>query len=134
MPRAMKRSCSISRWHWTSPSNSSSSLRRLRVPTIRERISRSIASVLAVEPQHAADQARNSFPALGFASELFAAGAGDRVEPRLAVVFRGAPLRTDPTLLCQPQQRGVYRALVQAQHLITELLDAPCDSIAVQRA
>src|SRR5256886_9994515 len=40
--------------------------------------------------------------------------------------------RTNPALLRQPQQRGVYRALIHPQHLLAKLLDAPRDSVPVQ--
>src|SRR6266446_8955016 len=132
MPRAIKRSSSISRWPRISSSNSSSSRRRRNVPSIGESTPRSICLVLTLEPQYTADHAGNPFPAFGFTSQLFASGFGDRIEPRPAVVFRDAPLRTNPALLREAQQRGVYRALIQPQHLLAKLLDAPRESVPVQ--
>src|SRR5712692_9973604 len=132
MPRVIKRSSSIFKWPRTSSSNSSSSRRRRNVSRTRESTSRSICLVLTLEPQHPADHAGNAFPTLGFTSPLFAPRFGERIEPRLTVVFRGAPLRADPALLREPQQRGIYCALIQPQHLLAELLDAPRDPVPVQ--
>src|ERR1019366_5702343 len=129
----MNRCASISMWTRTSSLNSSSSRRRRIVPKIRESRTRTIRLMPALQPQHPSDQAGSTLPALALASELFAPGPGDGIESRLAIILRGAPLGTNPSVLRQPQQRGIYRALVQPQQFLAELLDPPRDSIPVQR-
>src|SRR5438045_99462 len=98
MPLRINRSVSMSRWPRTSWSNSSSRRRR-KVAQIRENTARSIGLMLPLQLQHPADDVRDATPILGFTHELFASGFGDRIEPRLPVVFRDAPPRTNPPLL-----------------------------------
>ena len=86
------------------------------------------------QPQHAANHTGNALPVLRFDLELLPAAPGDGIELRLAVVLRRAPLCRDPSLLLQPQQRGVHRALVQLEHVAAHLLDAPRNAEPVQRS
>ena len=60
-------------------------------------------------------------------SQLFPASLRDRVELRLAVALRGAPLRRHPALLHQAQQRVVDGAFVQPQSIVANLLEATRD-------
>ena len=91
------------------------------------------ASDYPLQPQHPADHAGDALPALGFTGQLLPAGPRDRIELRLPVAFRGAPRRTDPAFLQQPQQRGVDGPFVEAQAIVADLLDPPRHAVAVQR-
>src|SRR2546421_3303766 len=117
-----------------SSSSSSSSSRDLRsVARTRESSTRSIGLVLTPEPQHPANHAGDALPALSLPSQLFPASLRDRVELRLAVALRGAPLRRNPALLHQTDQRVVDSTFVQPQSVVAHLLEASRDSISVQR-
>ena len=50
-----------------------------------------------------------------------------------AVVFRGTPVRRNRSLLLQPQQDGIQRALVDRKQVAADLLDASRHAIPVQR-
>src|SRR5712692_8981685 len=115
-------------------SSISSSSRDLRsVARTRESSTRSMGLVLTPQPQHPANHAGDALPTLSLPSQLFPASLRDRVELRLAVAFRGAPLRRNPALLHQAQQRVVDGAFVQPQSIVANLLEATRDSISVQR-
>src|SRR5439155_26573126 len=60
--------------------------------------------------------------------ELFSAGFGEFVIPGAAVVVRRAPTGLDPAPALQAVQRGVERALLNAEHLAGHLLDALGDA------
>src|ERR1700721_694420 len=92
-----------------------------------------IASPLPFELQHSVHYAGHTFPVLGLALQLFRALPGNRVEPCLPVVLARSPLRGDPSLLLQPQQRRVYRSFVQIEDTVAYLLDPPGNSESVQR-
>jgi hypothetical protein len=66
--------------------------------------------------------------------QLPAAGGGDGVEARAAVVVAGAPVASDPAFLFEAEECGVDGALVERERARRRLLDAPGDAIAVQRA
>ena len=53
---------------------------------------------------HGADE---FVPAAGLAGELLAAGGGEAVEARFAVVFGGAPLGADPAAVLEAVEGGV---------------------------
>ena len=72
-------------------------------------------------------------PVLAFLGELAAAVAREPVVLGLAVVLRRVPFRVDPALLLQPVKRRVERALIDAQHVARDLLDALRDAPAVHR-
>src|SRR5712672_1421239 len=80
---------------------------------------------LLFQSQHTPHHARNPLPILGLHRKLLLAARRDRVKLRLAVVVGRSPLRSDPPLLLQPQQRRVHRTLVQLQHIAADLLDPP---------
>ena len=87
--------------------------------------------IAAEQPRH---QRRHSFPALGFCKQLFAAGSRQRVELRLAIVIRGAPLGRNPSALFQAQQCRVERALIELEQIFRDLLNALRNAVAVQRS
>ena len=74
--------------------------------------------------QDAGDGVREPLPAARLFDQLLAAGLGQLVELRLAVVVGVAPLRGDQPLLLEPVQRRVERALVDLQDVARDLLDA----------
>src|SRR5450631_1801624 len=91
--------------------------------------------VISAQPfktQYAPDYGRDCFPVLGFARQLLQSEFGDGVEPRLAVVFRSTPFRSDPALLLQAEQRRVNGSLIQLQNVVAQLLDAARNTEAVQ--
>src|SRR3954465_10606602 len=53
--------------------------------------------------QQAVDHRHRAFPQFRFGGELAAAGAGDRIEARAAVVLAGTPLALDPAFLFQAE-------------------------------
>ena len=69
----------------------------------------------------------NSLPVFRLDCKLLFSTPGNRVKPGLTIVLRCSPLRINPALLLQPQQRVVHSALVQGQNILTHLLDAPCN-------
>jgi hypothetical protein len=60
------------------------------------------------------------------ARELIKAGA--------AVLLRWTPFGGDGTLLLKPQQNRIECALIHREQVAADLLDAPGDAVAVQRA
>ena len=82
-------------------------------------------------PRTRAIAAASAAPPARLARQLRAAGPGEGVEPRLAVVGRDAPLRGDPALGFEPLQRGVERAVVHQQLVARRLLDRARDALAV---
>src|SRR5262249_37636730 len=65
--------------------------------------------------------------------KLFPPGLCYRVVLGLPIVLRCAPFAANPTLLLQPEQGGVYGALVQAQQIVTDLFKTSRDTITVER-
>src|SRR2546422_3164410 len=79
------------------------------------------------------DDAGEALPAPSLPLELPPPGPGQRIETGAPVVFRDAPYRANPAALPEPQERGVERALVHAQQVSRDLLEAPRDSESVER-
>src|SRR3954462_15452850 len=69
-------------------------------------------------------------PALAF--ELGAAGAGQLVDLRLAVVVGDAPLTVDRALLLELEQGGVEGAVVDGEAIAGDFLDPAGDAVAVE--
>src|SRR5262245_43619206 len=130
----MNRSCNMSRCARSSSSLSSSSWRLRNVARIRESHTRNIGLPLTLESQYAPDHPRDPFPGPSLTGQLSASSLGDRIELRPPVALRRTPFRPDPAVLRQAQQRCENGAFVQPQQVVTDLLDAPCDSIPVLRA
>ena len=78
------------------------------------------------------DGARQPLPTVLFHGELFAAGAGQRVELRLAAGFRLFPFGLQPPLLFQPVERRIERSLVDLDHRAGDLLQPLRDAVAVR--
>src|SRR6266446_5483737 len=57
-----------------------------------------------------------------FRGELFAAGGGQFVITRLAIVLGNVPLGANPTLCLRTIERGIKRTLLNAQNLFRHLL------------
>src|SRR5207248_8279497 len=70
---------------------------------------------------------------VGFFHELFASRGGERIEARLAVVDRYAPLAGDPAALLETLQRGIERSVLDEELLVGGLLDGVRDALAVLR-
>jgi hypothetical protein len=69
-----------------------------------------------------------------FLFELLAAAASQRVEARLAVIFRDAPLCFDPAALFNPVKGGIQRALLDLKHILGKLMNSLPDAVAVHRS
>src|SRR5262245_43422005 len=122
-----------SRWKRSSAS-SSRSIRFLRNSAFRARASAVILPpIVSRGLEDPGDRVRQPLPVLGFVGQLPAAGPGQPVELRRAVVVRAAPLRVDPALLLQTVQRRVQRTLVHGQDARRDLLDALRDPPPVHR-
>src|SRR2546430_12328139 len=80
------------------------------------------------QPQHAANHAGNSLPVFRFQIELLLPAFCNGIKLRFAIVLGRAPLRRNPALLLQSQQRGVHRALVELEDIAADLLNAPRNS------
>jgi len=63
-------------------------------------------------------------PGGALARELAAAGSGDLVKLRAAAELGHSPFGLDEAFLLEPVERWVERALVHAQRLLRDLLDA----------
>lgn len=86
------------------------------------------------DSEDAADYASDAVPVLCFGLELLAAGFGDGVEAGFAIVVGSAPFGGDPTFMCQADERGVDRALIDLESFFADLLDAACNAVAVEGA
>src|SRR5215472_11329530 len=74
--------------------------------------------------QNVGDCGGQLFPSLGFLFQLLAAARGQLVELGAPVVLRCAPACLNPATALQPMQRRIKRALLDAQHIGRDLLDA----------
>jgi hypothetical protein len=86
----------------------------------------------AIENQ--AHGARKAAPFARLFVQLLAAGGGERVEPRLAVVLAYAPLGADPFLVFEPLQGHIERAMVDEEHVLRLPLNRARHSLAVAGA
>src|SRR5262245_6021648 len=136
-PRRSRSADSIARWKSISRRTSSLKRRPLRSRCTRRAHFMTMA-ILAERPsrlcfgsQHARDRASHSFPVLGFHRELPFAALGQAVELRLAVVLGRAPLGRNPALLFEPVERRIERTLVDAEHVLRDLLQPLRDAPAV---
>src|SRR5215469_16667536 len=105
------------------------------MPSTRESRTRSrhIALLAFRQVEHAAHDAGDLLPILGFFVELPATRRGDGVELCLAIVVGDTPTRLDPAALLEPEQRGVDGALVHLEEIAADLFEPPGDPEAVQR-
>src|SRR5579872_2408569 len=130
-------SISRSRWTPTSLSKSASIRRRWRGARMRESRTLNqvnIASAFSRHVEETADHAGDSPPVAGDRGEPFSPGAGNRIEFGLAIIVGFPPFGLDPTLLCQAQQRSIDGALIELEHVVTDLLDTPCDAVPMKRS
>lgn len=79
------------------------------------------------------DGCRHAIPFAGFDRELTAARRGEAVVLRSPSELRGAPFRLNPSLVLEPMQRRVERALVDLQDVLGNLLYPLRDRPAVHR-
>ena len=70
-----------------------------------------------------------ALPLGDFGVELFASGPGQRIEAGAPVVLGCAPFGRNPALVLEAVQRRVERALLDAQQIIRNLLDALGDRL-----
>src|SRR5579872_1193730 len=84
--------------------------------------------------QQTSDDAGDALPMFGFSGELFAAGLGNGVEPRLAVVLGYAPLRGNPALIYESHEAQIDSALIDLERILPDLLNAASNAVAVLRS
>src|SRR5438128_2436537 len=89
-----------------------------------------LSSSIFKQTRHHRDGAR---PTVLLGGQLLASRAGNRIEPRAAVVLARAPLALDPPFLLQPQERRVDRPLIERERTLSELLDSPRDAVTMPR-
>jgi len=87
--------------------------------------------ISAFKRENLRHRAGHALPLLGFVFQLAAASAGETVELGLTIVVGGAPFGGDPAGGFEPLQRRIERALVHAQHVVGDLLNALRDAPAV---
>src|SRR5690348_13352484 len=132
MPCRRYSSSSMARCAAISRTNSSSArFRRKRLQNLAHvRLSCSISLDLAQELVH---ESGHLAPAIGLLLQRLLAGFGDGVVFRLTIVLGLIPTPFDPTFLLQPDQRGIQGALVKAQQIFRDLLQARGDSVGMLR-
>jgi len=84
--------------------------------------------------EKSSDYRSSLIPLFFFPRELFAPGTGELVILRLTVVVRGAPLRSNPTLLLQLQQRRIKGAVIEREPIAASLFDTARDSLSMKRS
>src|SRR5687768_11167704 len=84
--------------------------------------------------ENPADGADDFFPACRLRDQLLAAGGGQAVVLRLAVVLGGTPERRNPTAVFQPVKGGVQGPMLDLKHVLRTALDRVRDGVAVRRA
>jgi hypothetical protein len=83
--------------------------------------------------EHAHDRAGDTPPFAFLAPELAAAGRGQRVEARAAVVVRRAPFGVDPAARLQALQRRIERSVIDDEYVAGRLLNRTGNGLAVRR-
>src|SRR5207302_624661 len=83
------------------------------------------------QPRH---DGGHPLPAFGFRGELLASGSSQRIKFCPPVVLARPPLRRDPALLLDAQQRRIEGALIEVQHVVRDLLNALGNAVAVLAA
>src|SRR5262245_41946094 len=83
--------------------------------------------------QYETDAARQPLPGGFFLCQAFLARLRQTVEASAAIVFRGAPVRRDPSLLFETLKRRVERPLLHGENLVGELTNPLRNRPAVQR-
>src|SRR5262245_14756518 len=86
------------------------------------------------QPQQPAHHAGDPFPVLRLLGELLPPGAGDGVVLGFPVVVGSAPARRNPSALLEAEERGIDRALIELEHVLADLLDAPGDPVTMKRS
>ena len=89
--------------------------------------------ILLASGENEIDSLGDAKPMLLFRRELFAAGRGQFVIARFAIVVGHAPFRLDPALRFQSVKRRIKRTLLDVQNIFRHLLDPVRDSEAVSR-
>jgi len=68
---------------------------------------------------------------LRLGAQCFLSGDCDGIESRLTTALCFAPTTLDPTVLLEPYQGGIKRALVQVEQPVGDLLEARRDLVGV---
>src|SRR5215217_3737499 len=129
MPSRSFLSASMSMWSRTSSSSrrSASSARKKS----RTRRTNSAGPIMSPSPSRRAedelDRTRVTTPDRHFVAERASALAGERVDPRAAVVLGHFPRARDQASVLQPLQRRVQGSLVDREHSPRELLNPLAD-------
>ena len=90
--------------------------------------------VLALHTQQPSNDAGKAMPAFDFELKSLPTSFRNRIEPGLAIVFRGAPIGAQPALLSEAKQRGVDSSFVELQYIVADLFNAARDGVAMQGA
>src|SRR4029453_5500912 len=94
----------------------------------------SLPSRRSSDLEEAADDGCRLFPMAGLDPERATSSACQPVEARLAVLLGGAPLGRDRALLLELQQYRIQTPLIHGKKISADLLDAPGDTIAMERS
>jgi hypothetical protein len=89
------------------------------------------SDLLSRRPQRHRDRFREPVPARRFLAKPRAAGRGEVIELRLAVVLRRSPLGVDQPLLFEAVQRGIQCALLNLERTTRNLLNPQQHAVAV---
>jgi len=79
----------------------------------------------------ATDGPDHLFPAAGFVDELLAAGGGQPVVFRFAIIFRGSPKGCEPSAILQAVEGWIERALFDLQEFAGTVFNDFGDGLAV---
>src|SRR5688500_7301302 len=116
---------------WNSISRSMSRWRPAGRMVFASRRSQDITNSSLDVTQDAAHTFGEARPAVFLAGELLTTPGGERVEPRLAILLRRAPLGFEPTLLFHAMQCRVERPFFDAQQIARDALHVRRNRVSV---
>src|ERR1700743_988620 len=93
----------------------------------------SLGASILFHCQHAAHYIRKALPVRGVFAQLPLPCSRDRIEFRLAIVIRDAPLGRNPAFLLQTYKRGIDRSLVEQHAILAHLLNPARNSVSMLR-
>src|SRR5262245_46030239 len=133
MPRATKSSTRCSRWNCSSSASSVSTRPRRSSERRRRRSFLYQRMTTSCRLHDHRDGGRQALPLGGFGFQRLPSVGGEPVVLGAAIVLAHVPLGVDPALLFALVERGIQRALADAQLLAGHLPDALRDRPAVHR-
>src|SRR5215472_7780346 len=101
-------------------------------PSLASAVPAPVSRLLLLGPEELRQDCLRLLPLARFPRHLFPPRARQFIKFRLPVIVRISPLRLDVPILFEFQQRRIQRPVVHAQQISADLLDAPCDSVAMQ--